>query len=144
MTPAVLQLLDLIDVVLQQCDVLVCRNSTGIRICGYIYHTAAKPQNTTVSFSPQERVEGGALGRGGAVQNAAKRRDNRGLRQADRGDRLVVLPAAAEALVQPDELLALRDLGFGELRLQIVQLPFGVDDVEEVGQPAIIARVCQV
>jgi hypothetical protein len=56
MTPAVFRLLDLIDVLLQQCDALVCRNFTVISIYIHIYHIMDKSYNPIVFFSPQMRV----------------------------------------------------------------------------------------
>ena len=52
---------------------------------------------------------------------------------------MILLPAAAEAFVERDELLANRDLGRGILLLEVILLALGVDDVEEIGQPSIIA-----
>jgi hypothetical protein len=43
-------------------------------------------------------------------QYAPKRGNNCGLRAANRGDRLIILPASTEAFIQLDELLSLSDL----------------------------------
>ena len=52
---------------------------------------------------------------------------------------MVFLPAAAERFVEGDELLCRCLLGDDVLLLQVELLALGVDDVEHVCQPAIIA-----
>jgi len=65
---------------------------------------------------------------------------NRGrLRMPDRWNDLLRRPAAAKRLVECDEAVARKSDDLGALLLQGELLPFGIQHVEEIGQPAIVA-----
>ena len=52
---------------------------------------------------------------------------------------LIILPPSAQALVELHELFALSDLRDRVLLLQIVELTLGVDDIEKIGQAAVVS-----
>ena len=73
-----------------------------------------------------------------ATQHAAKRGYDSWLWPPNRRQRLIILPAAAEALLTLHELFSLRDLGCRILFLQIIKLALGVDHIQEIRQTAIV------
>ena len=72
-------------------------------------------------------------------QHAAKRGNDGRLRAPDGRNGLIVLPPAPQAFVKLHELLALSHLRLRVLLLQIVELTLGIDDIEEIGEAAIVA-----
>src|SRR5690349_23223571 len=73
------------------------------------------------------------------TEHAPKRCDDRRLRLTDRWHVPILFPASAECLVQRDELLRYGALRCRVLLLEIVLLPFGIDDIEKVREPAVVA-----
>ena len=51
---------------------------------------------------------------------------------------LIILPATPQIAIQRNELLALANLRRDVLPLQVVELPLGVYDIEELGEAAIV------
>ncbi len=66
------------------------------------------------------------------------RGDHCRVRMPDRRNDLVGWPASAQCLVERNKAVALKADDFGALLLQCELLPFGVENVQEVGQSAVI------
>jgi len=64
---------------------------------------------------------------------------HRGVRMPDRWNDFVRRPAAAERLVEGHEAVAGKPDDLGTLLLQRELLPFGVENVEEIGQAPVVA-----
>src|SRR5262249_43361219 len=74
-------------------------------------------------------------------EEAAEHGNDRRLRLANGGHGLITLPAATQSLVERDELLRRGLLRCGILLLELVPLPLGVKDIEEIGKPTLIALI---
>ena len=64
------------------------------------------------------------------------------VRMPDRRNALVGWPASAQCLVERNKTVALKADDFGALLLKSELLPFGVENVQEVGQAAVITLGC--
>jgi len=67
---------------------------------------------------------------------------DRGLRTVDRRQRLVLLPASAEGLVERHQLERRRLFGNRELVLQRIFLALRIEHIEEVGEAAVVSFRC--
>src|SRR5665213_4121104 len=76
-------------------------------------------------------------------EQCPERRDDRWFRRADRRDRLIALPAAAQRLVERGKIVRGGLLGLGIFVLQPVFLTLGIEQIEEIGEAAIIAFLRQ-
>src|ERR1700722_14308312 len=85
-------------------------------------------------------------GRGGggrrSLRQTLDRCDHCRVRMPDRRNALVGWPASAQCLVERNKTVALKADDFGALLLKSELLPFGVENVQEVGQTAVITLGC--
>src|ERR1700733_594110 len=78
-----------------------------------------------------------------AAEKPVKSCDHGGFRPPPRGYLLVLLPAAPERLVKIDERLGGALLCGGVFIFKAELLTLGIHDIEEIGQAAIVALLCQ-
>src|SRR5882672_8145740 len=99
-----------------------------------ISHIMVTPTSAVLPSSLPE-VRHSILG----LQQLAESGDDGGLRLANRRQRLMVFPAAAQRLEEIDEVVGRRRLRDGVLFLEFEFGTLGVEDIQEVGEAAIIA-----